>query len=156
MHHKASRILLGGLATICLLAGPVSGASASKASIKSALRSYSGKIAVAEGHTLTALGEYQTTHNAVPVEEALASSVTVISALRTKVEHQSAGTAKVKTAKRKLVKGLGSIISAYEKLKVAFADKATSPEAAQAEATKALAAVKTGKAQLQEAAKLLR
>ena len=142
-------------ALVVMAVGPVTGAWASKASIKGALKSYDGKIAVAEGHTLTALGEYKTTKNAAPVEEAISQSVTVLSALRTKIESQSAGTPKVKAAKSKLVKGLEAIILSYGKLKAAFADKASSPEAAQAEATKALAAVKIGRKQLNEAAKLL-
>jgi hypothetical protein len=64
----------------------------------------------------------------------------VPSALRSKIESQSAGTPKVKAAKSKLVKGLEAIGLAYGALKAAFADKASRPEAAQAEATKALAA----------------
>ena len=40
------------------LAGPVAGASASDASIKSVIKSYDSKILVAEGHVVTALGEY--------------------------------------------------------------------------------------------------
>jgi|CZKG01.1.fsa_nt_gi hypothetical protein len=145
-----------GLAVLLgALAGPVTGAMASKASIKEAFRSYSSKIAVAEGHTLTAVGEYKTTKNAAPVEEAITNSIAVIGGLRSKVAHQSAKTPKVKAAKAKFVKGLKAIIVSYEKLKAAFADKASNPEAAQAEATKALAALKSGRKLLGEAVKLL-
>lgn len=143
------------MALVVILAGPVSGASASKASIKAALKSYDGKIDVAEGNTLTAIGEYKTTKNATPVEEAITASVTVLSALRTKISHQSAGPPKVKAAKSKLVKGLEAVIVSYGKLKTAFSLQASNPQAAQAEVTKALAAVKSGRKKLNEAAKLL-
>lgn len=138
-----------------VLAGPLPGASASKQSIKSALKSYSGPVAVAEGHTLTALGEYKSTHVAAPVEEAITKSVTVITALRSKIAHQTAVATKTKLAKAKLLKGLAGVIAAYEKLKTVYSLKTSSPEAAQMEAEKALVAIKSAKRQLSEAAKLL-
>ena len=155
MTHSRRYVVACCLTVFAALAGPVAGASASKASIKAALRSYSGKIAVAEGHTLTAAGEYKTTHNAAPVEEAITKSIAVLGALRTKIAAQSAGAHSVKVAKRKLEKGLEAVIVAYEKLKAAYNEKASSPEAAQAEAEKALVSVKSGRKQLNEATKLL-
>lgn len=137
------------------LAGPVAGASATKGSIRAALKSYSGKLAVAEGHTLTAAGEFKTTKNATPVTEAITESISVLSALRTKIAGQSAVAPKVKMAKSKLLKGLAAVIGAYEKLKSAYSLKSSSPEAAQTEAEKALVAVKSGRKQLNEASRLL-
>jgi len=134
----------------------VSGASASKASIKSALRSFDGKVAVAEGHTLTALGEFKTSKDAAPVEAAIAGSIKVLGELRTKIAHQSAGTPKVKQAKSKLLKGIEAVIVSYGKLKTAVGEKASDPQASEAEAEKAVAAVKAGRKQLVEAAKLLK
>jgi hypothetical protein len=82
MTHPRRYLLACCLTTFAVaLAGPVAGASASRASIKAALKSYSGRIAVVEGHTLTAVGEYKSTHNAAPVEEAITKSVGVLSAL---------------------------------------------------------------------------
>jgi hypothetical protein len=101
------------------------------------------------------VGEYKTTHNAVPVEEAITRSIAVLGALRTKVAAQSASAHNVKVAKSKLVKGLEAVVVAYEKLKAAYNEKASSPEAAQMEAEKALVAVKSGRKQLNEASKLL-
>ncbi len=155
MRRKASCAAVLCIAAACLLAGPVSGASASRASIKAVLRSYSAKIEIVEGKVVTAIGEYKTSHNPAPVDEAITNSITVISAVRTKIEHQSASAPRVKTAKQKLVKGLGGIIAAYEKLKTAYSVKAASPAAAEAEGEKALVALKAGTKELREAARLL-
>lgn len=144
------------MVTAALLVGPVSGASASKASIKSALKSYNGKIAIAEGHTLTAFGEYKTSKDAAPVEAAIAGSIKVLGELRAKIAHQSAGTTKVKQAKSKLLKGIEAVIVAYGKLKTSVGEKASDPQSAETEAKEAVAAVKAGRKQLVEAAKLLK
>jgi hypothetical protein len=150
-----SRAVLLLAVTATVLAGPVSGASASKASIKAALRSYSGKIDEAEGGVLTALGAYKTSKEPAPVETALGKSVTVLKALKSKITKQSASSVKVKTAKTKLLKGLGAVIVAYEHLGTAFSEHGTDQSAAEAEAKTALAKVKAGKKELTEAARLL-
>lgn len=157
MTHARRSVAACCLAALAvMLAGPVTGAGASEAGIKAAIRAYSGKIDVAEGHVLTAVGEYKTTHNAAPVEEAITASISVLSALRTKIVHQSVAIPKIRTAKSKLVKGLGAVITAYEKLKAAYSDKASSPTTAQSEAEKAIVALKSGSKQLKEAIKILR
>ena len=89
-HTKRSIVACCLVVLAGVLAGPLTGASASKQSIKAAIKSYSGPIAVAEGHTLTALGEYKSTHVPAPVEEAITKSVTVLAALRSKISHQGA------------------------------------------------------------------
>ena len=138
-----------------VLTGPVSGASASKASIKAALKSYSGKVDEAEGGVLTALGAYKSSKEPAPVETALGKSVTVLKALKAKIAEQSAPSIKVKTAKTKLLKGIGAVIVAYEHLGTAFSDHATNKSAAESEAKTALLKVKAGQKELKEAAKLL-
>ncbi len=90
-----------------------------------------------------------------PVEEAITKSITVIGELRTKVAHQPAGRPKVKKARTLIVKGLGTVMASYEKLKSAFSLKGSDPEAAQAEATKALSAVKAARKELVAGLKLL-
>jgi hypothetical protein len=134
---------------------PVASASASGASIKSAIKSYNSKILVAEGHVVSALGEYKQTKNPAGVQAALSESITVISALKSKVAHQSAGRPRVKKAKLKIEKGLEAIIVSYQKLATAYGEKTANPEAAIAEGTKALAAVKVGRKELLEGVKLL-
>jgi hypothetical protein len=142
--------VLGGVLT-----GPIAGASASDASIKSAIKSYNSKILVAEGHVVTALGEYKTSGNPSGVETAIAKSITVLSSLKTAIASQSASTPKVKTGKTKFEKGLQTVIGAYRHLKTAFGEKAASPAAAKEQAAKALTSLKKAKAELREGAKLL-
>ena len=144
-------------ATLCaVLMGPVAGASASSASIKAAIRSYNSKILVAEGHVVTALGEYKTSKNPAGVQTALGASISVIRSLKDKIALQSAGRPRVKRAKAKIEKGLQAVIASYQGLDNAFGEKSVNPEEAKAEATKALAAVKKGRKELLEGAKLLR
>ena len=138
-----------------VLLAPVSGASASKASIKAALKSFSGKIDEAEGGVLTALGAYKTSKEPAPVETALGKSVSVLKELKAKIAKQSAPAPKIKTAKTKLLKGIGAVILAYEHLGTAFSEHGSDQSAAEAEARTALVKVKAGQKQLKEAVKLL-
>jgi hypothetical protein len=137
------------------LAVPVSGASASKASIKAVLKSSSPQVAQAEKGVVGALGAYKTSPNPAPVESAIAKSIFVLKSLRTKVASQSAGPAAVKLAKSKLVKGISTVVAAYVRLNSAFAQHGTDPSAAKGEAEAALKKVATGRKQLKEAVKLL-
>ncbi len=138
-----------------VLVGPVTGASASKASIKQALKSFSGRVDVAEGEVLTAVGNYKTTKEAAPVETAIGKSVTVLKALKAKIAAQSAARPRIKMAKTKLVKGIGAAIVSYEHLSTAYAEHGTNQPAAEAEAVAALTKLKSAQKQLKEAAKLL-
>jgi hypothetical protein len=137
------------------LAGPVAGASASDASIKAVIKSYNSKILVAEGHALTALGEYKSTGNPANVQSALTQSIDVLSSLKSKIAGQSASSSKVKEGKAKFEKGLAAVIVAYRRLKTAIGEKKSSPEAAKTEAKKAVSAVKVARKELLEGAKLL-
>ncbi len=152
---KTLRALVPLAVCAAVLLGGAAGASASKASIKSTLKSFNGRVDVAEGEVLTALGKYKSSKDPAPVEAALGKSVKVLQQLKTKLAAQSAPTSRVKLAKTKLLKGLAAVIVAYEHLGTAFQDHGTDPSAAEAEAKKALAKVKAGQMQLKEAAKLL-
>ena len=79
----------------------------------------------------------------------------MLKALKAKIAKQSAPSIKVKTAKTKLLKGIGAVIVAYEHLGTAFSDHATNKSAAESEAKTALLKVKAGQKELKEAAKLL-
>ena len=143
-------------ATLCaVMMGPATGASASSAGIKAAIKSYNSKILVAEGHVVTALGEYKTSKDPAGVQTALTESISVIHSLKDKIALQSAGRPRVKRAKAKIEKGLQAVILSYQRLDTAFGEKGVNPEEAKAEATKALAAVKKGRKELLEGAKLL-
>lgn len=139
----------------CALLLPA-GALASKASILRAIVKASPKIAVVEGHVLSAEGEYSSTKEPAPVEAAIDKSVLVLRALEHKVAAQSAARPMVKRARSKIVRGLAAIVAGYGDLKSAFADKVTDPTTSKAEATTALSAVKTGKKQLESGVLLLK
>ncbi|MHB8532594.1 MAG: hypothetical protein ACYDC2_07725 [Solirubrobacteraceae bacterium] len=153
-----SKSFIAALAAVAAvgLAGPVAGAGASAAGIKHALKTYSGRILVAEAHVVSAEESYRTSHNAAPVLTAIEAAVKVLGEMRTAVQHQPASRPKIKQAKRLIVTGLGDVMSAYTKLKTAFAVKAVNEAAAKAEAEKAVTAAKTAKSDLKKAAKLLR
>lgn len=139
-----------------VLAAPVSGASASDASIRSLIKSYNPKLIVAEGHLISAIGEYKTSRNPAPVVSALDRSITLLRSLRTSIAGQTAFSNSVKEGKAKLVKGLESVIVAYGKLKIAIGEKAGSPTAADENAAKADVAVKRGRKELEEGLILLK
>ncbi len=71
-----------------VLLGGAAGASASKASIKATLKSFNGRVDVAEGEVLTALGKYKSSKDPAPVEAALGKSVKVLQQLKTKLAAQ--------------------------------------------------------------------
>ncbi len=135
---------------------PVAGASASDASIKSLIKSYNSKLLVAEGHLVSAIGEYKTSRNPAPVITDLDHSISVLRSLKTKVSAQTAASTRVKRGKAKLVNGLQAVIVAYGHLKVAIGEKAGSPAAAKENAVKADAAVKRGRKDLDEGLLLLK
>ncbi len=141
--------------TALAIAGPVSDAAASGAGIKRAIKSYEGKILVAEGHLLSAEGTYKATKVAAPVVAALEENVKVLTQLRSAVARQSAARPKIKQAKHLVLAGIGSLLTAYEKLKTAFSEKTVNETAAKAEAEKAVLAARTAKLDLRRAGKLL-
>jgi hypothetical protein len=146
-------LLLAVSATV--LAGPVSGASASKASIKAALKSGLPQVKSTELAAGEAIKAFKTTHEAAPVDSALAKAITALKALKVKVAKQPAGPPAVKTAKAKLLKGFSAVVVAYEHLGTAFQENASNPSAAEAEATTALTKIKAGNTQIKAAVKLL-
>jgi hypothetical protein len=154
-YSRWTRIAVCTVAMGGVLLGSAAGAAASDASIKAVIKSYNSRILVTEGHTVTAIGAYEKNGNPTPVKQALSKSITVLSSLKAKIAAQSASTHRVREAKSKFEQGLQSVIVAYERLKSAFGEKKANPTAAKAEAKKALAAIKRGRLQLREGAKLL-
>ena len=136
--------------------GHASTASASDASIKRAIKTYEHRILAAEGHVLSAIGQYKKTGQPAGVEAALSKSIAVFHSLKAKIAAQSAIAPKVKQGKRKLIKGLQAVIGAYQNLKTAFAIKATNAAAAKEQAEKAVAAVRKGQEELREGLQLLK
>lgn len=146
-------------ATLCfVIIGPVATASASSKSIKAAIVSYSPKIDIAEGHVVTAVGEYEESadpKNPAGVEAAIANSVAVLSALKAKVADQPARKPRVKRGKTKVEKGLQAVIVGYRDLSIAYEERATNQEAANVEANKADVLVTKGRKELDEGVELL-
>jgi hypothetical protein len=155
-HMRFARIVACAAVVCGMLTLSVSGASASDASIKHLIKTFNPKILVAEGHLVTAIGEYKTSDNPAPVITDLDSSIGVLHSLKTKIAAQTAVSKRVKEGKAKLVKGLHAVIIAYDQLKVAIGEKAASPTAAKENAEKATLAVKAGRKDLAEAVLLLK
>ena len=154
----AVRIVTPAVALCCVAIGPVATSSASSKSIKTVIRSYNGKVEVAEGKVVTAAGSYEESSapkNPAPVEAAISESVAVLSSLRAKVALQSAHAPTVKKARAKIEKGIGEVIVGYGYLSSAFAEKATDPQAATAEAKKSVALAEEGRRNLLAGVKLL-
>lgn len=95
------RIALFTIVLGCGLSGPVAAASASDASIKAVIKSYDAKILVAEGHLVTAIGEYKRSGNPVGVQNAIQKETSVLRSLRSKIASQSASSPRVKLGKAK-------------------------------------------------------
>ncbi len=138
------------------LAGSVAGASASDASIKSVIKSYNARMIVAEGHAVTAIGEYKQSANPSGVEAALTNSIGLLGSLRSAIATQSAPSPRVKAGKAKVEHGLSAMIHAYQHLEKAFGEKQASPQKARAEVKQGLRVAKKGRKELREGARLLR
>lgn len=149
------RIALFTIVLGCGLTGPTAMASASDASIKAVIKSYDSKILIAEGHLVTAIGEYKKSGTPAAVQKAIQKETGVLISLESKIESQSASSPRVKLGKAKFVKGLQKVVVAYRHLGKAFGEKKVSPQAAKTEAKKAVSTVKSARVELREGAKLL-
>jgi hypothetical protein len=152
---RVARAFACAIAVGAVLGGSIASAGASDASIKSVIKSYDSKILVAEGHVVTALGQYKKDGNASGVTSAIGKSIVVLRSLKTAIGTQTASSPKVKTGKAKFEQGLQGVIFAYQHLKTAFGEKKVSPQAAKAQAKKALKSIKKASAELKEGAKLI-
>lgn len=148
-------VCLAACAALGALMGPVAGASASDASIKTVIKSYNAKILVSEGHVVTAIGEYKKSGNPHGVQAALSKAIAVLRSLKSAIADQPASSTKVRAGKAKVEQGLHTVILAYEHLQKAFGEKHTSPTNAKAQAKTALSAIRKGRLELHEGAKLL-
>jgi hypothetical protein len=153
--RAAARVAACTAALCCISLGPVPAAGASSASIKAAIVSYGSKIDVAEGHVLTALGEYKETQNPAGVEAAIANSVQVLGSLKADVAGQPARAPRVRKAKRDIENGLGAVIVGYQDLASAYGELTASPEAAKVEIAAAAVSVKQGQTGLRDGIGLL-
>jgi hypothetical protein len=89
-HTRTARLAISAVVLGSVLIGPVTGASASDASIKEVIKSYGPQLQVAEGHVESALGEYKKTGNPAAAQAALTESINVLRSLNSKIAAQSA------------------------------------------------------------------
>ncbi|HXN38920.1 MAG TPA: hypothetical protein VN892_12850 [Solirubrobacteraceae bacterium] len=150
------RVALCAAVLCTVLVVPITAASASDSSIKSALKSYDARILIDEGHFVTAVGEYKASKNPSGVQAALKTCITSFRSLRLKIAAQSAGRPQVKAGKAKLEMGLQAVMVAYQRLDVAFGEHTFSPEAAKSEVANAGIAIDKARTELAEGVKLLR
>jgi hypothetical protein len=147
------------IVAVCwLLIGPVASASASAKSIKAVIESFTPRIEVAEGHVVTAAGEFaqsKAPKNAAPVQTAIGESTRVLGELAEKVAGQPAGTRRVKRARAKIARGLRELIAGYRRLSTAIGEKAAGQPSASSEARKGEAVAVRGRKLLLEGVKLL-
>jgi multidrug resistance efflux pump len=116
---------------------------------------YVPKILDAEGKVVSAVGEYDSTGDLAKVDAAVNENIKLLKEMRAKIARQSAGSRRVKLAKKKFKKALTRVIQAEGSLEGALALKSSNPEAATSEANNALAAIKTADKELSKAASLL-
>ncbi len=157
-NRAAVRVAVPLVALCCMAMGPVASTSASGASIKSVIRSFNGRVEVAEGKVEMAAGAYQQSSDPkdpAPVEAAIGESVAVLRSMKAQVALQSAHSLRVRKAQAKIEKGIGEVIVGYCYLSSAFAEKATNAEAATALAKKSVALAEEGRANLLAGVKLL-
>lgn len=114
-HMRLARVVVCAAVMCGVLLVPITGASASDASIKHLTKTYNPKILVAEGHLVTAIGEYKTSGNPAPVITDLDASIGVLHSLKTNIAAQTAVSKRVKEGKTKLINGLHAVIIASER-----------------------------------------
>ena len=150
---------MSGLAVAFALVGPLVGplgsVQASTSSLRAVINTAGPTITFDEGRVLTSLGTYESTGNPAPVRLAIAAEIKDLNALKFAVAAQSSSTLRVKKGKAEFLKGIRSIVSAYGKLSKAFGEATIKPQAAKAEAKKAVVIVHKGRRQLKAAIKLL-
>jgi hypothetical protein len=154
MNRSGAARLAACLAVLAgTLVGPVTGASASDASIKQVVSEYNPKILASERQVESALAVYKTTGEPDGVKTALTGAIAVLASLKSKIAAQSAASPRVKQGRAKLLKGLGEVIVGYGHLRTAVGE---STAAARAEAVEASREIITGSRELAQGFRLLR
>lgn len=110
------RLVLSGLVTCAVLAGPIAAAQASDNDLRTTLNAYAPKIVKDESAVKKGLKEYPQ-GKSKPLVQALSHEVADLHALNKALKHESASSAKGKKGKKDIVKGLGLIASAYGALR---------------------------------------
>lgn len=156
MHRSRFKWIAAVLLLSCsFCSGSASTAWGSETSIKAVIVSYAGKIEIAEGRVITAVGEFRETKNVAPLETAISGSVSVLRTLQARLSRQGAHSSRVKEAKAKIVGGLRELVVAYEQLAAAYNEYLTNPNAARSAALSAQGLVVEGRNEVMQGIKLL-
>ena len=108
--------VLSGLALCAVLAGPVAAAQATDNTLRTTLNTYAPKIVSDENAVKSGLSGYPQ-GKVRPLVRALKHEVADLHALKAKLSHESASSAKGRRAKKKIIAGLGLIATAYGALR---------------------------------------
>ena len=108
--------VLSVLALCAVLAGPVAAAEATDNTLRTTLNTYAPKIVSDENAVKSGLSGYPQ-GKVRPLVRALKHEVADLHALKAKLSHESASSAKGRRAKKKIIAGLGLIATAYGALR---------------------------------------
>lgn len=151
-----ARHLVACLAVFAAVAAlPAAPATASKASIKAALTSYSAQLTALEPKIASAIEQYASTKNATAVESTISEELTVLRELRATVKAQRAGSPRVRFAKTEVVDGLSAVTAGYEHLAKTYADAAVAPHKAKNQYLHSLRAMRRGLRDLRAGLRIL-
>jgi len=110
------RLVLSGVLTCAVLAGPVAAAQATDNDLRTTLNTYAPKIVKDEKAVAKGINEYPK-GKSKPLVKALNHEVGDLHALNKALKNESGSSAKGRKAKKDIVAGLGSIASAYGALR---------------------------------------
>ena len=113
---RRSRLIVLAIGFCCALAGPVSTAQASNASIVNTFRAGNARLSRDETKSRAALNTYLHTHRARPVIAALRHEVRDMRALARAIRRESASSARGRRGKADITRGLMLIANAYSQL----------------------------------------
>ena len=108
--------VLSGVTLCAVLVGPIAAAQASNDTLRATLNNYSAKIVKDENAVKNGLVGYPQ-GKVKPLTHALTTEIRDLHALRSKLAHDSASSAKGAKAKTEIVRGLGLIANAYGALR---------------------------------------
>jgi hypothetical protein len=145
--------VLAGVALCAVLIGPVAVAQASDNTLRATLNAYAKKIQNDENHVKNGLIGYPQ-GKVRPLVRALTHEVGDLHALRNKLTHEKASSAKGRKARTDIVKGLSLIANAYGALRAAVKAAHGGP-VSKSKVNAAVATDKKGRRKLKAGLKLL-
>jgi outer membrane murein-binding lipoprotein Lpp len=152
---RRSRWFVVAIGSCCALAGPVSTAQASNASIVNTFRAGNARLTRDENKSSKALNTYIHHHRARPVIAALRHEVRDIRALDRTIKRESASSAKGRRGKADVTLGLTLIANAYSQLANEIKAAHSGHPVSRARIDKTVATDRKGRAKLIKGLRLL-